>query len=140
MAAVGKTPLERFTEKYVVNEATGCWEWQAFRTDRGYGGFDRVRAHRWAYEYFVGPIPVGLTLDHLCRVRHCVNPAHLEAVTHAENMARSAPAVKTHCIHGHEYTPESTRIRTGNGRRGCWTCLRTQNIRRYQKRKLEMAA
>ena len=77
------TPEERFWAK--VDKTDDCWLWTANRTNAGYGHFwlDRrmVLAHRFAYELLIGPIPDGLTLDHLCRVRACVNPAHLEAVT-----------------------------------------------------------
>jgi hypothetical protein len=67
-----------------------CWEWDRFRVARGYGRFGgAVVAHRWVYERFIGKVPDGLELDHLCRNTSCVNPAHLEPVTHAENMRRS---------------------------------------------------
>lgn len=124
--------IERFEAKYVVNDETGCWEWTAFRNWDGYGTFwDEGRmfmAHRWSYGRFVGPIPEGLTLDHLCRVRHCVNPVHLEPVTQHENLLRgNTPAAvnarKTHCIHGHEFTPENTAL-TVDGRRECRECRR----------------
>ena len=90
----------------------------------GYGGFymrrepDGVfrlkRAHKMMYEHVNGPVPEGLELDHLCHVRHCVNPAHLEAVTHAENVKRGEAGLhnpdKTHCPNGHAYTAENTLI------------------------------
>ena len=88
------TPLERFNSKYRVTDA-GCWLWTATLNNVGYGHFGfggggkLVLAHRWAYLTFIGPIPEGLELDHTCNVRHCVNPAHLEPVTHAENQARA---------------------------------------------------
>lgn len=70
-----------------------CWLWTRPLTDRGYASFGydggKIRAHRFAYEQIVGPIPAGLTLDHLCRVRHCVNPSHMEPVTQAENSLRA---------------------------------------------------
>jgi hypothetical protein len=110
---------ERFWAK--VDQSGGphaCWPWLAgISYPSGYGniwwnGFTRS-AHRIAYELAVGEIPSGLTLDHLCRVRHCVNPAHLEAVPFAVNNARgtspsAANMAKTHCKHGHEFTPENT--------------------------------
>lgn len=64
-----------------------------------------------AYEMYVGPIPEGMQLDHLCRVRHCVNPAHLEVVTQQENMRRVA-VLTTHCPRGHEYNEENTYVYT----------------------------
>ena len=77
-------------------DANGCWLWKLRRdpggygrTNKGTGGFNGV-AHRVSYRTWVGPIPPGLELDHLCRVRHCVNPAHLEAVTRQENVLRGA--------------------------------------------------
>lgn len=82
----------RFAAKVTVM-ANGCHEWIGAGRDSGvYGRFDvdgrLVQAHRWAYEHAVGPIPQGLELDHLCRNTKCVNPAHLEPVTRAENLRR----------------------------------------------------
>jgi len=88
-----------------------------------------VRAHRYSYEAFVGPIPEGLTLDHLCRVRNCVNPEHLEPVSLKENLLRgdSSPAHnarKTHCMRGHALSGDNLYINPGTGYRACRTCLR----------------
>jgi hypothetical protein len=125
------TPAERFWEKVVKTDT--CWLWTGHIDGGGYGRF-RPRAsrspfaHRWAYEEVVGPVPEGLELDHVCRVRHCVNPDHLEPVTHRENILRSDNfmahrARQTHCKWGHEFTPENTIARPG-GLRGCRECKR----------------
>lgn len=121
----------------VAIDSNGCWLWQGGKTYDGYarvhaGGKTR-RVHRLMYQYHKGPIPEGLQLDHLCRVRHCVNPNHLEAVTARENLMRGETIASgklklpgfssTHCPHGHEYTPENTYIRP-NGGRYCRTCER----------------
>ncbi len=86
---------ERFESKYEV-DASGCWLWTAVKDLRGYGKLSlaggMALAHRVSYELHVGPIPDGLTLDHLCRVRHCVNPAHRASDARRERSARiSAP-------------------------------------------------
>lgn len=79
---------------FIVDEATGCWIWQLAKMRNGYGqkwdGKRLVSAHRWHYEQVHGPVPVELDLDHLCRHRDCVNPAHLEPVTRLENVRRGA--------------------------------------------------
>ena len=109
---------DRFLSHTVLSPA-GCWEWMAARDRDGYGLFKRsdprkmVRAHRFSYEMAKGPIPDGKQLDHLCRNKSCVNPDHLEPVTNRENQMRadtptSRNARKTHCVRGHEFTPENT--------------------------------
>jgi hypothetical protein len=91
-----------------------CLIWTGTKTSHGYGSVTvgrRTRAaHRVSYELAKGPIPDGLTLDHLCCVKLCVNPDHLEPVTALENIRRWRVLVAKpgHCIHGHEYTPENT--------------------------------
>lgn len=105
-----------------------CVLWTGTKTPTGYGqinfGGRRLAVHRVSYVAFKGTIPDGLEIDHLCRVRHCVNPHHLEAVTHAENLRRAVPrSLKTHCKHGHEYTPENSYV-PPRGKRECWTCKR----------------
>lgn len=113
----------------------GCIEYTGNRNEHGYGRVNkdgrRVMVHRVTYEWVHGPIPDGLEIDHLCRNRACCHPGHLEAVTHAENIARgntgSGQAAKTHCPHGHEYTEENT-YRYG-GKRSCRTCRRFRQRR-----------
>ena len=106
------------------------WLWQGAKDKKGYGmswnGKKYRRAHLVFFEHFKGDIPEGLEVDHLCRVRNCVNPEHLEAVTHAENIRRGQTGIvnrsKTHCTKGHAYTPENTFIH--RQRRQCKTCRR----------------
>ncbi len=136
----------RFEGKYVI-AVTGCWEWTARKDQNGYGlfwdGNRSSRAHRVSYEMHVGKIPDGLVIDHLCRVRSCVNPAHLEPVTNRENLMRgqtltAVNAGKTHCPRGHEYTEENTLIRNnwryGTSERICRPC-RAEVQRGYRARK-----
>lgn len=123
-----------------VAKTTTCWLWVGSRSN-GYGQFwdgsKHLRPHRFAYEFLVGPIAEGLVLDHLCRVRHCVNPAHLDPVTQRENILRGAGAcarnaAKTHCRHGHPFTDENTRL-TPDGARRCITCERARSVLRRQE-------
>jgi hypothetical protein len=120
---------------------SGCWLWTAAVDADGYG---RVRwlgrnalAHRVVYELLRGPIPAGLTLDHLCRNRACVNPDHLQPVALATNVLRGEGvgvrnAEKTHCKHGHPFDAENTYIK--QGKRACRQCGREAN-RRARARK-----
>lgn len=139
--------LDRFWSK--VDRTGDCWLWTDHLMPKGYAQFhvggsyqarQRPYAHRWIYEQTVGPIPEGYEIDHLCRVRHCVNPAHLEPVTHAENTARTTGFKKgyynvgTHCPNGHERTPENTRLNT-YGYRICAPCHRDGVARARRKRK-----
>lgn len=118
-----------------------CWLWTAGGTT-GYGtisiGWKSYYVHRLTFEHFRRPVPRGLELDHLCRVRHCVNPWHLEIVTRKENILRGVSfsadnAKKTHCVHGHEFTEENTRVRIRQGsiRRDCRECDRANSRARY---------
>ena len=137
------SPAERFFAKIEFTES--CWIWRAARNKAGYGyfGFNgkNVYAHRWVYEFCVEPIPIGLTIDHLCRVTSCVHPAHLEAVPMRTNVLRGTGltannAAKTSCDNGHEFTPENTyhSYRRGRIRRHCRTCSREAG-QRYLLRK-----
>lgn len=122
----------RFWAKVIHTD--DCWLWDGARLPTGYGRFwdgtRVVNAHRWAYEALFGPIPVGLVLDHLCRVTRCVRPSHLEAVTESENVRRGSGAAfwrdKTHCPKGHPYAGDNLRILPGSGARVCRTCERAR--------------
>jgi hypothetical protein len=117
-----RAQLGRFLSAVELNGE--CWEWRGEVTANGYGRFHangrRSMAHRWLYERLVDAIPDDLVLDHLCRNRCCVNPAHLEPVTNVENARRGAVAARTHCPSGHEYSDTNTRVY--RGRRYCRAC------------------
>jgi HNH endonuclease len=138
--------MDRFLEK--VRKTDSCWLWTASLGTHGYGqiyfeGKPR-HAYRVAYELFIGPVPGDLELDHLCRVRACVNPSHLEPVTHRENIMRSPVcfmaenAKKTQCIRGHEYSTENT-YRKPDGRRECRLC-RVMHMEKYRRSHAMVAA
>lgn len=130
--------MERFTTK--INKTDTCWLWTAGLTKGGYGQFGigkkKFSAHRFAYELWVGPIPHGMVIDHLCRVKACVRPEHLEAVSQKVNLNRGehGNTKKTHCIHGHEFTPENTYVRKTGGRK-CKTCTLEAAARSYEKQR-----
>lgn len=128
--------LKRFTPKYLV-DSSGCWLWIAsINESTGYGCFGiqcdmdgnkENLAHRAAWKLLRGRIPQGLELDHLCRVRRCVNPDHLEPVPHRINALRGESpsakhAAKTHCPYDHPYDSENTWTRPASGQRACRTC------------------
>lgn len=136
--------IEREIERNVpVREPGACWIWCGTRNEKGYGTSWFGRAHRLVYEMLVGPIPDGKELDHTCRNRLCCNPAHLEPVTHQENVVRSPETMaginarKTHCSKGHPLFGENMRIDMHRGRptRTCRVCFRE----RSRKWKLKVA-
>ena len=135
---------ERFEEKYIPEPNSGCWLWLGALCNGGYGnirnqGFIKS-AHRISYEMYKGIIPEGLHLDHLCRVRCCVNPNHLEPVTRKENIRRGvlagtfgkAERRKTHCPMGHSLSGKNLYL-TPNGSRNCKECRKIQ-AREFRKR------
>lgn len=140
--------MDRLMEKVAHEDhgyATRCWIFKGARHKYGYGVLSMWPsnpevAHRLTYQHFVGPIPDGKELDHLCRVPACCNPEHLEPVTHQENLrrGRSSEALRakyaaiTHCKHGHEFTPENLRWKVKNGyqTRVCLKCARDQARKR----------
>lgn len=143
--STSKSILERLLEKCKV-EPTGCWRWTAYKNKRGYGQISadgkKCEAYRVSFEMLVGPVPSGLDLDHLCRNRACINPAHLEPVTRRVNVLRGFNACadharQTHCIHGHEFTPGNT-YTAGGTRRKCRICTNA-SVKRYLKRKTAAA-
>ena len=128
-----------------TTKTESCWLWTGTKTSGGYGrilrGSKEMYAHRYSYEHFIGPIPDGLVIDHLCRVRHCVNPSHLEVVTLGENTRRGVgigngarfQKNKTHCPKGHPYDAENTYHY--KSARSCKTCRRMAARSAYQRNK-----
>ena len=130
------TPLDRFMAKVDQDGPNGCWVWMAAKDRDGYGRFGvagaGALAHRVGYELMGERIPEGLQLDHLCRNTSCVNPRHLDPVTSRVNTHRgygvsALHARKTHCIHGHEFTPENTYVNKLG--RACRACKRIRDAK-----------
>lgn len=153
MKAYAITDLpERIAARVVVDPDTRCWLWQgSTNREDGYGHLlwdgKLSYVHRVVYEHAVGRIPDGHVISHAatrgCRYNHCCNPAHLEAVTFAE-MSQSridwmaARARRTHCPHGHEFTPENTYIDPSRGFRQCRECRRRKALRRSSQKSCEI--
>lgn len=123
----GQSPAERLMARVTITPS-GCWPVSGASSD-GYARIvvdgRKVKAHRWSYEHFVGAVPDGLVLDHLCRNRACANPEHLEPVTQKENVLRgvgptAVNAAKTECPHGHSL--EDAYVIPSTGSRSCRSC------------------
>lgn len=150
--SIGRAPMRTKTADQLIAEKiemipiSGCWIWMGACDKDGYGFLSNdsrmMRAHRFFYESKVKSIPPGLTIDHTCRVRCCVNPSHLEPVTIKVNTLRGTSAgainaAKTHCIHGHELSGANLYIRKDG--RGCRAC-NALSARKYKERIKEKAA
>lgn len=134
---------QRFWDK-VATQANGCWEWRATKSRNGYGNYwhdGRMQpAHRVAHEALIGPLPDGLHVLHDCDKPLCVNPAHLHAGTHTQNMRekvdrgryRNRNTYKTHCKNGHPFSEANT-YRFPDGARRCRTCQREADRRYYHR-------
>lgn len=123
-------------ERFVPDRGESCWEWTGYRGARGYGWTTingvRMGAHRASYEFHVGPIPKGMWVLHSCDNPPCVNPAHLRAGTHRDNMddVRDRARRKTHCPQGHPYSEENTYVIPSSSARTCITCRRARYVRK----------
>jgi len=135
---------------WVIQE-NGCWDWVGTKNSRGYGTMwdsgmpgRRIGAHRVGYERVKGPIPAGLTIDHLCRNPSCGNPDHLEAVTLMENIRRgnwprAGPGQRTHCNYGHPLSGDNLYVETSRAHpyksRRCRICQRANGKKKRSKRR-----
>lgn len=136
------TARERFEESYTPEPNTGCWLWLKYVNEGGYGqsylNGRLVYAHRMAWEIYRGPIPVGMQIDHVCRVRSCVNPEHLRVVTQRTNLVENSTGLaarniaKTHCLRGHPLSGENLLARRVG--RGCRTCFNARAKDRRHER------
>lgn len=140
-------PVDRFMSKVEVTD--GCWEWSGAVQSSGYGNFwaggVHYLAHRFSYETFVGHIPDGFVIDHLCRNRTCVCPEHLEPVTQSKNVHRSPytlvslNSAKTECHKGHHLSGKNL-YTCPSGTRYCKECRRRRDRDRWPRRKSELQA
>ena len=136
-----KGPIkDRLLRRLHPEPNTGCWLWEGAQNDEGYGQMyvdGRLEyVHRLSYRLFKGPLPEGWRPDHLCRVRCCGNPDHLEGVTHGENIRRGfeLKAPKTHCPRGHEYTADNI-YTNKKGAVHCKTCGNARSRADYWAKK-----
>lgn len=134
--------IDRFWDKIQIDDLTGCWNWIAAIDRDGYGVFRETtnkhdscgRAHKFAYQHYVGVVPANKQLDHICRNRRCANPKHLEIVTLIQNVMRgesfsAVNARKTHCIHGHPLSGDNLYVQPSTGYRYCRECKRISGRR-----------
>lgn len=140
--------LPEIVERHIMPEPmSGCWLWlAALRSEKtGYGScwFQKKQylAHRFVFQCVKGRIPKGKVLDHICRVRRCVNPDHLEPVTQQTNLLRgvglaAVNAQKTHCPRGHEYSPENL-LNLATGERSCRECARVRGAIRSERKRVQ---
>lgn len=143
--------IERFLNKFTQTDDSSCWDWKGTDNGKGYGDFNcnnkSYRAHRVSYEFFNKTIiPHRMVVDHLCRNRKCVNPKHLEVVSHYENTMRgighaAKNARKDSCKHGHAYNSRNTHIRRSKNGRVWRVCKECKNRiqREYYKRKSKLS-
>jgi hypothetical protein len=146
--AAHETDVRKYIQGRVTVLEDGCWLWKLTPDTHGYGvaarrtgkgSYTRLRAHRLSYETYVGAIPDGLDLDHLCRNRACCNPDHLEPVTRRENIRRgngyiAAKIAATHCIAGHSLSGENLYV-TPRGQRRCRDCQNRRKRKYYYRGK-----
>lgn len=134
MSLLNKTREDSFRAKIDMNG--GCWLWTGRLNRDEYGCFDigkkNYLAHRISYMFFVKDVGT-LQLHHLCEVKNCVNPSHLQPITITEHLKLQKSASKTHCVNGHEYTPENT-YRGPRGWRQCRICVCSW-AKKYQSKK-----
>ncbi len=142
-----KSFKERFMDRVSIEPVTDCWMWIGAVNNKGYGVFNpssnsgNTLAHRWSYELYIGPITDGLQIDHVCNVRLCVNPEHLQLATARENQfAEHSNAqskinkAKTHCPRGHELIGDNIRWHGPDKTwRDCMRCHLDGNLRRQKK-------
>lgn len=139
-----KNPIDRFM-RFVDKQKNGCWIYTGYKNKLGYGYFGistgrSMLAHRFSYIHFNGNIPDNTELDHLCRNPSCVNPAHLEAVSHQENMARGITGLhmikksksSTHCVNGHEFNEKTLYLHKGKYKQ-CRVCKNNHQIEQRRK-------
>jgi hypothetical protein len=151
LITVNRTLFRRLFSKIQISQShsykgTPCWEWLGSLTENGYGGYSIAHigyfsAHRLFYRLFVGEIPPNFQIDHLCRIRHCANPVHLEAVTAKVNNSRQVyivrprPPIKKFCINGHPLSGRNLAIYKNRHttRRSCKRCHANREAIRRQR-------